>query len=119
MSTKKIEGFGLILILISFGWQMFFNFSTQLSGNADKYQLHTKIDNIFCIIKEFYTHSEFTDTESVSNAGYDVISNEWKDWSSLEEEKSTIAFQQKLSFWISLIAFSMGSILMIISKFKN
>lgn len=118
ISNKKLEGFGLILILLSFGWQLLEINLTDLSNEVDKYQLHEKIDGLYMLIADAYSNSEFNNSQIRSSANFKSINKNWKYWYGLKQEKENVVGQMKWTFYLKSFIFIIGSILLIIPKFR-
>lgn len=118
---KKLEGYGLILILLSFGWQMLEQDLSNLSTTVDKYQIHEKLDKIYMITSDIYSQSELSKSknEPYTSADFSEILKNWKDWGYLEKEKETVNWQLEFSMVIRSIVFIIGSVLLIIPKFNS
>lgn len=119
ITDKKLEGWGLILILISFGWQFIEVNLADISNDVDKYQLHKKIDALYMIISDAYSHSEFNSSEVRSSVDFEHIAKEWKHWSSLKVQKESVSNQLQWTLYFKSIIFIVGSILLIIPKFRK
>lgn len=118
MTDKKLEGWGLILILVSFGWQFLEVNLTELSNEVDKYQLHEKVDDLYMIIADVYSHSEFNNSQVRSSVDFETINKNWKYWNGLKNEKESLVGQLKWTFYLKSLLFIIGSIFLIIPKFR-
>ncbi|RIV46476.1 hypothetical protein [Flagellimonas pelagia] len=118
MTDKKLEGWGLILILVSFGWQFLEVNLTDLSNEVDKYQLHEKVDDLYMIIADAYSNSEFNNSQVRSSVDFETINRNWKYWKGLKREKESLVGQLKWTFYLKSLLFIIGSIFLIIPKFR-
>jgi len=118
ISNRKLEGYGLILILVSFGWQLLEINLTDLSNEVDKYQLHEKIDDLYMIIADAYSNSEFNSSQVRSSVNFESINKNWKYWKGLKIEKENLIGQLKWTFYLKSLIFILGSVLLIIPKFR-
>jgi len=118
MTDKKLEGYGLILILISFAWQFLEINLTDISNEVDKYQQHEKIDDLYMIVADAYSNSEFNKSQVRSSSNFESINKNWKYWNNLKFEKKSVMSQLKWTFYFKSLIFIIGSVLLIIPKFR-
>ncbi len=119
MKSNKIEAIGLVFILVAFGWQIFEEEIRELSGETDKYQLHQKLDDLWAINSAIYTHSDINNSGAIANINYEHISNNWKYWKGLKAEKEDVNRQEKLFAWLRILLFILGSIMIIVAKYRE
>lgn len=119
LNYKKLEGYGLILILFSFGWQMLETDLSNLSTDVDKYQIHEKLDKIYMITADIYSQSELNKSGTHTSADFSNIVGNWKYWEKLNTEKETVNWQLKWTLYIRSLIFIIGSIMLILPKFKT
>lgn len=118
LSNNKIEGLGLILVLFAFGWQLLENDLANLANDVELYQTHKKIDAIWLVLSDSYTHSPTKNTAAVSMAGYDTLNDSWQDWEEMKKEKDSVSAQKIRILMIRSVIYLLGSILIIYSKFR-
>lgn len=119
LNYKKLEGYGLILILFSFGWQMLETDLSNLSTDGDKYQIHEKIDKIYMITADLYSQSDLNKSGTYTSANFSDIVGNWKYWETLNKEKETVSWQLKWTINIRSLIFIIGSVMLILPKFKT
>lgn len=118
LSNRRLEGYGLILVLISFGWQLLEINLTDLSNEVDKYQLHEKVDDLYMIIADAYSNSELNTSQVRNSVDFESINKNWKYWNGLKVEKESLVEQLKWTFYLKSLIFIVGSILLIVPKFR-
>ncbi|MBD78616.1 MAG: hypothetical protein CL840_06840 [Crocinitomicaceae bacterium] len=119
MKSKKIEGWGLVLLLISFGWQMLDTELANSTRSAENYQFYKKFDAIYMLLSDMYSNSDYNDTPIRSSANFKHINGSWKIWSQMEAEKSNLKWQSEIVSVIRAVIFITGSILIIATKFYD
>lgn len=117
--TAHLEGFGLILLLLSFGWQMLEQDLSNLSSEVDKYQTHEKLDHLYNLIADMYSTSESNRSETNVMANFPYIVKDWKYWDDINKQKESILRQTKTSTIFRSLMYLIGSVLIIVSKFKK
>ncbi|HXD94355.1 MAG TPA: hypothetical protein VNX01_14210 [Bacteroidia bacterium] len=95
ISSQKLEGTGLILLLISFGWQVFQQDISDLAKEQQDCQIHEKLDHLWFILGDLYTHSSANNSSSITQSDFDVISRNWKYWADLQKERERVESQGK------------------------
>ncbi|MFA5906989.1 MAG: hypothetical protein WC836_23885 [Desulfobacula sp.] len=118
LSNNKIEGIGLILVLFAFGWQLLENDLANLANDVDLYQTHKKIDAIWFVLSDSYTHSPTKNTAAVSIAEYDTLNNSWQGWEDMKKEKNSVSSKKIIILMVRSVIYLLGSILIIYSKFR-
>lgn len=119
ITNKKLEGYGLILILISFGWQYLEYNLDSINNNVEQYQIHQKLDYLYRITADVYTHSEYNKTDIRSSTDFEHINKNWKGWNSLKQEKESVSSQLNITLAIKSLIFIIGSLFLIIPKFRK
>lgn len=119
MKFNKIEGIGLILLLISFGWQLFQDELISTEEDSIEYQIHQKLDAIWELNSAIYTHSQINNSQTLANINYPALSDSWKYWDSIKKHRSSLYAQKEIIGNISILFFIIGSILIIVAKFKE
>ncbi|WP_298495434.1 hypothetical protein [uncultured Algibacter sp.] len=92
---------------------------TEISNDVDKYQLHQKIDDLYMLAADTYSNSELYNGEIRSKVSFDVINKDWKYWNNLKAEKKSVLNQLEWTFYIKTLIFILGSIFLIIPKFRE
>ena len=118
-SNKWIETAGLILLLLSFGWQTFEEDINSLSNDVDTYQVHEKLDKIWSVLTDLYSHSDANTSNTHVLSSFDVELNGWKYWGDMLKEKERVDFQSKLFGGIRIGLYLIGSFLLIVPKFRK
>jgi len=116
---NKLEAWGLLLILFSFGWQILEEHIAVLSSQTDKYQLHVKLDLIWLLIVDEYYQNQSDKAYPRSVSDIDSLNKNWKYWSELIEEKERVTYQSKVFSGIRIILYLAGSILILVPKFRE
>lgn len=123
MFWKKVkrwyETIGLALLLIAFGWQCFEEQSSQMKMEGYLYELH---ENIFAIWECEYDEALRSDRyngKAMSTVDYDALNNHVKDWGKIKKELTNIEDQTAFFFWIRVVLYIVGSILIIMAKKPN
>ncbi len=117
-TLNKIEGIGLILILLSFFTQLIQNDLEGSLQESQYYHLNKKLDYIWTIVEKQY--SENHPEEGVSMAiNFKAYDEDWKIYSEQIKElkpwEESISIFSKISIWI----FVFGTLLLIIPKFME
>lgn len=86
MKLSKIEGIGLVFLLISFGWQVFEDEINSMSSDASYYYLHEKLDDIWMLNSAIYTNSEINKSKTISNIDYPIIAKNWKSYTDIKDK---------------------------------
>lgn len=116
---NKLEGIGLILILLAFGWQVFEEDIHVLSSTTDKYQLHEKLDAIWMLLVDEHFEVNERETFPAISTNVDLINKNWKYWSEIVEEKERITYQSKVVSTIRILLYLIGSVMLILPKFHK
>ncbi len=119
INNSKIEGIGLILLLLSFGWQAFQQDISDLAKDQQDYQIHEKLDNIWNVITDMYTHSSSNTSNASTKVNIEAALENWKLYGNILSERTTVEYQAKLFLTIQIILYILGSICLIIPKFRN
>jgi hypothetical protein len=114
---NHLEAFGLVLILISFGWQTFENHANSIIKNSDLYDIHEKLDKTWGIIADQYSKDNETTTTVYSN--YENSVKTWKYWNELKRHKKSVEGQAQISSEIRGFLYIIGSVLILIPKFQD
>ena len=116
ITKNRIESIGLIFLLISFGWQTLENSSKSSSAEVDIYQINEKLDSIWFLLSEIYSHSDLNNTSTITRAGFANLMTEWKGWAKLKTEKAKVEEQETVFFCLRLLLYAVGSIMLIVPK---
>lgn len=115
-TLNRVEGLGLILILISFFMQLMQNDLEGSKHESEYYHLNEKLDNMWTIIEKQY--SENHPDEGVSMAiNFKFYDENWKIYS--EQRKEMESWEDAINIFskISIVIFITGTIISIIPKF--
>jgi hypothetical protein len=118
-TNKKLEGYGLILILFSFGWEYLEYNLDNINNDVEQYQIHQKLDYLYRITSTVYTNSEYNTTGIRSSTDFEYINKNWKGWNSLKQEKEGVSSQLEITLAVKSFIFILGSLLLIIPKFRR
>jgi len=115
-TLNKLEGIGLLLILLSFFLQLFQNDLQSSLNDTQYYQLHDKLDTLWRIIQNDYSQNH-PEAGVSGTINFEEYSNNWKIYS--EEIKELKTWEQSIIFFskINIILFIIGSVFLIIPKF--
>lgn len=122
MMKKVVHWFepvGYALLLASFGWQCIEERSNQLKLEGYFLETNEKLIYIWEGIYDEALHSERYHGNAISSVNYDTINTHIKDWSQVKENMSTHEHQSNLFFWIRAFLYTLGTILIIVSKWPK
>ena len=123
MCLKKIkhwmEPIGLALVLFSFGWQCFEDHSIQTRTKGYFYDLNDRVNAIWSSVYDEALDSERYKGETVMSVDYDSLNAQFKDWNEVKKEYALVERQANIFFWIRLVLYALGSIMIILSKVLN
>lgn len=115
-TLNKIEGVGLLFVLVSFFFQLFQNNLQSNLNESQYYRLHEKLDTMWHVVQNDYSknHPE-TGVSGVIN--FKVLSSNWKIYS--EQIQELKSWEDGIDFFskLSIAIFVLGSLLLIIPKF--
>ena len=117
-SLNRIEGFGLILILLSFGWQVFKDDLVGISQKNDFYLLHEKIDNFWNVYSEDFS-KRFPEKGPIIHTDFQYLSSQWKPYSEHLKINQKLEGQIRIFSTIAIVFFVIGSVLIIIPKYTS
>ena len=123
----NIEVIGLLLLLISFGWQCFEDNSNEAVYEAHILNINEKLDAIWAAAYDEVVHTDRFQTECLRNGNMplfwfnylDANVRTFKDWSSIKEELSVIETQRDFGWTCRVVLYILGSILIMIPKFRT
>lgn len=113
---RWLEPLGLALLLISFGWQCLEEHIRQAKYEGYIYEMNEKIIAIWDGIYDEALHSERYHGSTTIAVNYDVLNKSVKYWEEVQEGMETIAHQESLFFYIRILLYVVGSILIISAK---
>lgn len=116
---KKIEALGLIILLISFGWQIIESNSSSLSREVDLYHINQKIDAIWSVLSAEYIQDHSNETNSYKSVNINAYEKSWMDWGKMKKDKEYLNNQLRIFMWIRILLYLIGSIMIIYPKLKN
>ncbi len=120
--NEKLEGVGLILLFVAFGWQLLEIDLTNWGKAYDSYIMDDKISKIYQFTSEIY-YSEILPDDAekydVHISNLDYINKEWELWDNLKREKQEILNKLESIIFIRLFIYTLGSALLIIPKFRK
>jgi hypothetical protein len=116
--SNRLEGWGLILILGSFLWQLIENDLTNISESGEYYRLHSKLDAIWYVYSHDYI-SRNPDTGISFDISFKAFFDNWKIYSQILKETKQLSNQIDVTLYIRVLIFIIGSILVIIPKFST
>lgn len=115
-NISKVEAVGLLLLLFSFGWQIFEQYSYSLEQKTNLYQTHEKLDAIWNLISDDYSKKYQDEIASYSSTNFEHLLKNWKYWGSMEKEKESVYNQYRFAFKFRAILYILGSLLIIFPK---
>jgi hypothetical protein len=115
-TLNKLEGIGLLLVLISFFLQLFQNELQSSLNESQYYQLHNKLDTIWRIIQNDYSQNH-PEAGVSGTINFEAYSKNWKIYS--EQIKELKPWEESISLFskLNIVLFIFGSIILIIPKF--
>lgn len=112
----RVEGIGLVLILLSFFVQIFQNDSEESFRNSQNYHINKKLDHIWALIENKYAE-EHPEKKLKPLIRLKSLDHDWELYSKqakeMENWEDQINFFADISTWIFVI----GTILAILPKF--
>ena len=115
-TINKLEGIGLLLILISFFLQLVQNDLQSALNKSQYYQLHDKLDTIWRIIQNDYSQNH-PEAGVSGTINFEAYSKNWKIYSEQIKELKSLEDSNSIFSKLNIIIFVFGSILLIIPKF--
>ena len=112
---QMLEPLGLILLLFSFGWQCFEEYSNQRINEKYIYEINKKLDVIWSSIYDEALHSERYHGEGLVSTDYDVMNSLVKDWEYIQKDIINLHTQSSNFGEVRVILYIIGSICMILS----
>ncbi len=113
---KWFEPAGLILLLVSFGWQCLEEHSAQMKTDAYILEINEKLLFIWDGIYDEAIRSDRYDGKAMVWVNYDSHNQSMKTWEQTQKELSDISKQKELFGSIRMVLFVIGSLLVILSK---
>lgn len=114
-----LEPIGLLLLLFSFGWQCFEEYSTEKRIDSYAYELNEKLMAIWAAEYDEALKSDRYAGETMITVDYDVLNKNVKDWNIIQEELAVISKQRTIAFYIRLALYILGSLLVCITKLPH
>jgi hypothetical protein len=119
ISNSRLEGIGLIFLLISFGFQIIQEDLEGIKVDQMDLDIHEKLDDIRGLQLDQYTHSEQNDTPAMSEHNVVHSMENWGWWDVLLERRKTLLSQIGGFSYLKLWCLFIGSVIVITSKFRN
>ncbi len=113
MRSKKYEFWGLILAFLGGGWQLLVERTlADIDIGRQQYRLHEKLDAIWMVQLDIYTHQYPERTEMMSSANVKALA------SSFDINDKTAPLDQQITWsgYISGIIFALGGLVFIRGK---
>lgn len=121
--TKKIirwfEPIGLALLLAAFGWQCLDEHSNQMKMEGYLYETNEKLVAIWEGVYDEALHSDRYKGKATVAVNYDVLNTQVKDWNQVKKEMATLDRQANMFFWIRIVLYGLGSIMIIVAKWPK
>lgn len=114
-----LEPLGLVLLLISFGWQCLEEHSYQMKIEGYVYELNEKMLAVLESVYDEAVHSDRYHGKAMVSVNYDALYTQMKDWQQMQEEMATIERQESLFFNLRILLYVIGSILIIRAKISK
>ena len=114
--VRWFEPIGLLLLLAAFGWQCLEEHSNQTKLEGYIYELNEKTLNIWSGIYDEALHSDRYKGEAMVIVNYDALNAQMKDWHQIQKGLNTVEMQANTFFWLRVVLFVLGSVLVIATK---
>lgn len=111
----KLELIGMLLLLGSSAWSLFFNDTlAAMSFDSSFYRVEEKLDTIWATLADLYSQSEANTSKAMSRVNFETALANWKQW-----RQGTEDFRQQKEFGsvVGGITFILGSILIVIGRY--
>ncbi len=116
-NSNLLEAIGLLLLLVSFGWQCLESHSESVIMEGYVYELNEKLNYVLMSeYNEAIKDSERYQGNAMTWMNYDDLSKNVTDWQQVQESMGTLKRQKQMFFYIRACLFVLGSIFVIISK---
>lgn len=124
---KNLEPIGLLLILISFGWQCFEDNSNSSVYESHILNINEKLNAIWAAEYDEVIHTEEYQREyqregkiALNWFNYEFANNSiFKDWEETKDDLNVIESQRKTGWICKVILYILGSIFIILPKIKK
>lgn len=120
MSLRKVfrwfEPIGLTFILFAFGWQCLEVHSNQTRIDGYFYDLNNNVNAIWNAVYDEAIVSDRYNGKTVMSVNYDALNEQFKEWQDVKENYSLVEHHARMFFWIRVVLYAMGSVLIIASK---
>lgn len=113
---RWLEPIGLMLLLFAFGWQCLEERTAQIKTEDLLYETNEKLIAIWDGVYDEALHSDRYHGEASVWVNYDAHNQMMKDWGQIQKELGVVSKQEALFFWIRVVLFVIGSVLIIVSK---
>ncbi len=115
LNAKRCELIGMVLILVSAGWQIFVERSlAEVEADIRQYKLNHKLDALFSIVSDSYIR-QFP--EKTINKPHMGTVERIQNWTVADSEREDpMEMLTKWATWITAIVFFWGSILIVYGK---
>ena len=110
------EPIGLLLLLFAFGWQCFEESSSQMKTECILLETNEKLNAIWGGVYDEALHSDRYHGEAATIVNYDAVNQSIKDWGQIQRELEDVSKQGEFFFWMRVLLYCIGSILIILSK---
>ena len=114
---NRFEAFGLLLLLISFGWQMFEQETTIIIQDTNLYQTHEKLDKIWGVLIDDYSHKYADKVKTHVSTNFEHNVDTWKYWGEMKKEKESVNKQFEFAWQTRMVLYFLGSLMILLSKF--
>ena len=118
-TNKWFEPIGLLLLLFSFGWQCFEEYSSEKRVESYTYEINEKLMTIWAAEYDEALRSDRYTGEKMISVNYDVIDKNVKDWNTIQEELTVVSKQRNISFYVRVALYILGSLLICITKLPH
>jgi hypothetical protein len=117
--SLRLEGIGLLLILASFLSQLIETESANMKTEAYYYETQNKLDKIWYVVSSEFIASPNYKGETSFWFNFDSMFKEWKIYDQQTKELTSLNTEIKISGWIRIIIFIIGSLFIVQSKFMK
>lgn len=111
-----LEPLGLAFLLLAFGWQCLEEHTSQSKMEGYLLEMNEKLIAVWDGIYDEALKSDRYIGNTTVSVNYDALNQSVKYWDQMQEEMSTIKYQENLFFHIRIVLYVLGSMLVLIAK---
>lgn len=113
---QYLEPIGLAILLIAFGWQCWEEHANEIKHEGYVYELDQKLTSIWSGIYDEALNSERYNGKAMVWVNYDALNQSMKDWNDIQASFKRLNRQTTVFFWIRVVLYVLGSVLVISGK---